>query len=320
MQEVSEMIVIKDVSKKLGERQVLQDISFHIRKGECVGIIGRNGAGKTTLLNMISGILKIDAGFLRVHFAEDTLKNFEVLRKMAYISAGKSQLWRDWKLMDSFENCGKMYRIPKEEFQERLVQLTEQLDMKDCLDKKVYELSLGQRMRGEIIYSLLPNPELLLLDEAMTGLDVSVKCKIMDLFQQLKEEKQSTMIFTSHNLTEIEKLCDRVILLEEGKILFDGSIEKIKKDFAPLYQLEAEVEGNFPDLEDLPVEKFSINGNIISIQFDKQKIETAELLKHITGKCRIKDARIKEPNLEDTIRKIHSTRQWQKASDVKPDT
>lgn len=310
MQEVSKMIVIKDVSKKLDKKQVLQDISFHIKKGECVGIIGRNGAGKTTLLNMISGILKTDAGFMRVHFAEDTLKSFEVLRKMAYISAGKSQLWRDWKLMDSFENCGKMYRIPKEEFQERLGQLTEQLDMKECLDKKVYELSLGQRMRGEIIYSLLPKPELLLLDEAMIGLDVSVKCKIMDLFQQLKEEKKTTMIFTSHNLTEVEKLCDRVILLEEGKILFDGSIEKIKKDFAPLYQLDAEVEGNFPDLEDLPVEKFSINGNIISIQFDKQKIETAELLKHITGKCRIKDARIKEPNLEDTIRKIHSTRQW----------
>lgn len=246
---------------------------------------------------------------MRVHFAKDTLTDFEALRKTAYISAGKSQLWSEWKLIDSFDNCGKMYRISREDFQSRLRKLTEQLDMEDCLQRRVCELSLGQRMRGEIIYALLPEPKLLLLDEAMIGLDVSVKYKLMDLFRRLKEEQKTTMILTSHNLTEIERLCDRIILLEGGKILFDGSIEKIKRDFAPLYQLEIEAEGDFPDLEDIPVEKLVINHNRIAVQFDKQKIETAELLEHITKKCRVKDARIKEPNLEDTIRKINSMMQ-----------
>lgn len=299
------MIVLKEVSKNLGGRQVLQDVSFHISEGECVGIIGRNGAGKTTLLNMISGILKADRGFLRVHFAKDTLKDPEALRKTAYISAGKSQLWEEWKLIDSFENCGKMYRISKEDFERRLRKLIEQFHMADCLPKRVRELSLGQKMLGEIIYSLLPEPRLLLLDEAMIGLDVSVKYKLMDLFQQIRKEKKTTMIFTSHNLTEIEKLCDRIILLEGGRILFDGSMEKIKRDFAPLYRLEIETEGDFPDLEDLPVEKLVIDHGRMAVQFDRQKIETAELLEHITKKCRVKDARIREPNLEDTIRKIN---------------
>lgn len=298
------MIVVKDVSKRLGEKQVLQNISFHISEFESVGIIGKNGAGKTTLLNMISGLLKPDTGFLRLHLEKETLENFELLRKVSYVSGTKSQLWSDWKLLDSFENCAKMYRIEKRDFRRRLEELTELFEMTECLDKQVKSLSLGQRMRGEMIYALLPQPEILLLDEAMIGLDVSVKYKMMDFLEKLKKEKKTTMVITSHNLTEMERLCDRVILLERGSIIFDGSIEKIKRDFAPAYRLTIEVDGNFPDLEDLPIEKFVINNQTMTVLFDRQKVETAELLKHITGKCKLKDARIREPNLEDTIRKI----------------
>lgn len=298
------MIVVKDASKRLGEKQVLQNISFHISEFESVGIIGKNGAGKTTLLNMISGLLKPDTGFLRLHLEKETLENFELLRKVSYVSGTKSQLWSDWKLLDSFENCAKMYRIEKRDFRRRLEELTELFEMTECLDKQVKSLSLGQRMRGEMIYALLPQPEILLLDEAMIGLDVSVKYKMMDFLEKLKKEKKTTMVITSHNLTEMERLCDRVILLERGSIIFDGSIEKIKRDFAPAYRLTIEVDGNFPDLEDLPIEKFVINNQTMTVLFDRQKVETAELLKHITGKCKLKDARIREPNLEDTIRKI----------------
>lgn len=298
------MIVVKDVSKRLGEKQVLQNISFHISEFESVGIIGKNGAGKTTLLNMISGLLKPDTGFLRLHLEKETLENFELLRKVSYVSGTKSQLWSDWKLLDSFENCAKMYRIEKRDFRRRLEELTELFEMTECLDKQVKSLSLGQRMRGEMIYALLPQPEILLLDEAMIGLDVSVKYKMMDFLEKLKKEKKTTMVITSHNLTEMERLCDRVILLERGSIIFDGSIEKIKRDFAPAYRLTIEVDGNFPDLEDLPIEKFVINNQTMTVLFDRQKVETAELLKHITGKCNLKDVRITEPNLEDTIRKI----------------
>ena len=240
------MIVVKDVSKRLGEKQVLQNISFHISEFESVGIIGKNGAGKTTLLNMISGLLKPDTGFLRLHLEKETLENFELLRKVSYVSGTKSQLWSDWKLLDSFENCAKMYRIEKRDFRRRLEELTELFEMTECLDKQVKSLSLGQRMRGEMIYALLPQPEILLLDEAMIGLDVSVKYKMMDFLEKLKKEKKTTMVITSHNLTEMERLCDRVILLERGSIIFDGSIEKIKRDFAPAYRLTIEVDGNFP--------------------------------------------------------------------------
>lgn len=302
------MIVVKNISKKLGDKQVLHDISFHIGAFENVGIIGKNGAGKTTLLNIISGILKPDSGFLRIHSAENAMEDYEILRKVTYVSGAKSQLWSEWKLKDSFENCAKMYHINKRDFAERLEKLSEIFEIKDCLNKKVQDLSLGQKMRGEIIYALLPEPEIILLDEAMIGLDVSVKYKIMKLFKEIKEEKKTTMIFTSHNLTEIEKLCDRIILIEEGNIIFDGSIEKIRKDVAPIYRLDIEVEGDFPDLEDLPIEKFMINQNKMSVSFDKQKIETVELLRHISKRCAVKDVKIKQPNLEDTIRKIDKTK------------
>ena len=144
-----------------------------------------------------------------------------------------------------------------------------------------------------------------MLDEAMIGLDVSMKYKIMEYFEEYRQEKKPTMIFTSHNLLEVEKLCDRVILLDKGEVIFDGSIERIMKEFAPPYHLEVRTEGNLPDFEDLPLEKFSFDKGVFHIVFDKRKIETVHILKHMLARCQIKDAKLYEPDLEGTIQKIY---------------
>ena len=299
------MIVVKDVRKQFEDRQVLKGVSFHIAPFECVGIIGRNGAGKTTLLNMISGILKADSGFIRANACKDILSDVQVLKKMSYVSGTRTQLWSDMKLIYSFENCRKVYGISKQEYEERLQELVEFFDIRDCLQEPVTHLSLGQKMRAELVYAFLTKPEVLLLDEATIGLDVSVKDRIMKLLEEMKKEKKTTIVYTSHNLMEIEKLCDRVLVLDEGNIIFDGSVEEIRKESAPEYQMEIELTGTVPDLEDLPIEKYTINHNILSIRFNKQKVETAVIMKHMLDRCSIKNVKITEPNLEDTIKNIY---------------
>lgn len=299
------MIVLKGITKKLQNVAVLNDISFHIAPNETVGIIGLNGAGKTTLLNVMAGLIKPDSGFIRVGGTESVLENTAVLRSIAYVSGTKSQLWEDIKVKDSLEHCIKMYRIPREEVQNRFRELEEVFEVESFLSGIPRSLSLGERMRCELVYALLAEPQILLLDEAMIGLDVSIKYKIMQYFEKLREEKKMTILYTSHNLVEVEKLCDRIILIDKGRIIFDGSVDRIMREFSPLYHMEIKVEEKLPDMEDMPIEKMSIEKDAIYIVYDNQKIDTAQILKHIMEKCKIQDVRLFEPDLEGTIKKIY---------------
>ena len=299
------MIVLKDISKKLQDKMVLQDISFHIAPNESVGIIGLNGAGKTTLLNVMAGLLKPDGGFIRVGGKEHVLGNEQVLRDIAYVSGAKSQLWEDIRVKDSFAYCIKMYQIQKVVAQKRLKELEEIFKIQELLDSVPRSLSLGERMRCELVYALLAEPKLLLLDEVMIGLDVSIKYKIMQYFERIRQEKKTTIIYTSHNLVEVEKLCDRILLIDKGQIIFDGSIERIMREFSPLYHLEIKIEEKLPDFEDLPLEKISIEKDMLHVVYDKQKIDTAQILRHIMEKSKIEDVHLFEPDLEGTIKKIY---------------
>lgn len=299
------MIVLKDIHKKLGDRPVLKDISFHISPNESVGIIGLNGAGKTTLLNVIAGIIKPDSGFIRVNHVESTLESRQALRDIAYVSGTKSQLWEDIRVKDSLEHCIQMYRIGENQAESKLNELMGVFEIEDFLPMLPGSLSLGQRMRCELVYALLTEPKILMLDEAMIGLDVSIKYKIMQYFERYCREKKSTIIYTSHNLAEVEKMCERILLLDQGRIIFDGSVERIMKEFSPLYHMEARVEGRLPDLEDLPLEKILIDKEELHLIYDHQKIDTVQILKHLTEKSKLTDVRLFEPDLEGTIKKIY---------------
>ena len=250
------MIVLKDICKKLGENQVLDHISFHISPNENVGIIGLNAAGKTTLLNVIAGVLKPDSGFIRVGGSENVFEDKKMLRKLSYVSGMRHQLWEDLRVKDSFENGIKMYHLDEKRAKARLEELEELFEIKDLVHMRPQKLSLGERMRCELVYGLLAEPQILMLDEAMIGLDVSVKYKIMEYFQEYRKKRQSTILFTSHNLMEVENLCDRIILLDKGTVIFDGSVERIMKEFAPLYRMKMKTEGVLPDFDDLPLEKY----------------------------------------------------------------
>lgn len=296
------MIVLKEINKTMKNKHIIKDCTFHIRPGECVGLLGKNGAGKTTLLNLMSGMLLPDSGFLRINRTDELLMSKHARKDLVYISGVKSQLWQDLRIKDSFTHCAKMYGTDKSRLDE-LIQLCE---AQTLLDSYPQNLSLGERMRCEIVYALLANSSILFMDEVMIGLDSTVKQLIFECLQQMKNERKTTMIYTSHNLMEVQRLCDRVLLLDEGRVICDGSVERIMWEYAPLYQLKITLEGNLlPDLEDLPIRKFVMDGEQLSIFFDNREIEKAELIKFVTNKCSVKDLKLVEPDLEDTIKAIY---------------
>lgn len=300
------MIVLKEVSKTLQGKKILNSISFHILPNESVGVIGLNGAGKTTLLNVMAGLLKADSGFLCMDGARMLLEEKEKLKGVSYVSGIKSQLWEDIRIRDSFSHCGRMYGLSEEEVKERLDKLNEIFEMQDFLEALPKSLALGERMRCELVYALLTNPRILMLDEAMIGLDVSMKYRIEEYFRKIKAKKTMTIIYTSHNLAEVERICDRILLIDKGKILFDGTIERLLREYAPLYRMEMIVENQgLPDFEDLPVEKIYLDNRKIGIVYDKQKIDSASILSHVLEQYKILDVKIFEPDLESTIKKLY---------------
>lgn len=298
------LIVIKDVCKSYGEKKALNNISFHIASGERVGVIGLNGAGKTTLLNILSGILQPDSGFKRVNRTENVLEKDDIKRDIVYISGTKSSLWEDLKIKDTYDNCISMYKLDRVSARKRLEELTEIFQIGNLLDSLPKDISLGERMRCELVYGFLISPKLLLLDETMIGIDVSIKHKIMKWLENFNM-RESTLIYTSHNLQEVEKICDRIILLDKGNIIFDGSVEELLEEYEPLYTLSVNTKGVYPDMEDLPIEKMVIENGMIDILYHKQKIETKQIVCHILSKCEIYDMKQIEPNLTDTIKKIY---------------
>lgn len=300
---VRSMIVMKNIYKQFGNKKVLDNISFHISVGEAVGIIGLNGAGKTTVLNVVSGILKPDSGFVRVNGAKQLITKNKALKEVSYISGIKSQLWEDLTVKASYENALKMYDIDKTEYNLIFDELDEILEVRNLLNATPKSLSLGERIRCELMYALITRPRLLMLDEAMSGLDVSIKNKIIEYFEANNGE--CTILYTSHNLLEVERVCERIILLDKGRIIYDGSIKSIIKEFSPMHRLELQIEGKIPDFEDIPISKYIIEDNKLAIEYDKQIINTAYILKHIMKKNRIIDVRLFEPDLEDTIKKIY---------------
>ena len=304
VKEVRGLIVIKDICKSYGEKKVLNNISFHIARGERVGVIGLNGAGKTTLLNIISGILQPDSGFKRVNNTENVLERDDIKRNIVYISGTKSALWEDLRIKDTYDNCISMYKIDKDVAKKRLEELKEVFDIGHLFDSLPKEISLGERMRCELVYGFLVSPKILLLDETMIGIDVSIKYKIMKWLENFNMG-ESTLIYTSHNLQEVEKICSRIILLDKGNIIFDGSVEELLEKYEPLYSLSVNTKGVYPDMEDLPIEKMIIDNGMIEILYQKKKIETKQIVNHILSKCEIYDMKQIEPNLTDTIKKVY---------------
>ncbi|MFD1774078.1 ABC transporter ATP-binding protein [Paenibacillus rhizophilus] len=210
---------------------VVDHVTFTVRKGDFVGYIGPNGAGKSTTIKMLSGVLVPTSGTVHVKGLEPYKNRKQHAGNIGVVFGQRTQLWWDLPLIESFKLLGKIYNVPKERFQHNLEMFTEILDMSSFLSTPVRQLSLGQRMRGDIAAALLHEPEILFLDEPTIGLDILAKEKIQSFLQKINKEKEITIILTTHNMDDIEKLCRRVIFIDKGQILFDGSTVVMTAEF-----------------------------------------------------------------------------------------
>lgn len=223
------------------ETAAVRDVSFSVQEGEFVGFLGPNGAGKTTTLKMLSGLLHPTGGTARVLGYTPWLRPVEYRRRFALLLGQKNQLWWDLPARESLELNGRIYGIPRREFEARVAGLSERLRVDDKLDVMVRELSLGERMKLEIIAALLHQPKVLFLDEPTIGLDVVAQRTVREFLREYNESSRTTILLTSHNMADIEALCRRVVIIDRGTLFFDGALAEVVERFADAKLVTAEV-------------------------------------------------------------------------------
>jgi ABC-2 type transport system ATP-binding protein len=290
-------------SRSYTDVKAVDDISFTIEPGELVGFIGPNGAGKTTTLKCLAGLLYPSNGTVNVlgYQPFDRKKNY--LKQISIIMGQKNQLWWDLPAIESFLLHKEIFEIPKKQFDESLDTLTEMLDVKNFLNIQVRKLSLGQRMKMELIAGLIHSPKVLFLDEPTIGLDVVMQKKLREFIKDYNQKYQATIILTSHYMDDVKELCKRVILINEGKLVFDDTLSSLIKTVANHKLLTMILEK--------PVEKKILEtiGTIKEYEFPKVVLSVARdmvIEKAILAmkKCAITDINIEEPKIEDVIREV----------------
>lgn len=287
-------------------KKAVNDISFSIGEGEMVGFIGPNGAGKSTTVKMLSGILHPDGGSVNVAGYIPHKQRKEYVANIGVVFGQKSQISWDLSPLDSYEVIKHIYRIPDKMYKDNLERYTELLDMKEFIDRPVRQLSLGQRMRADIAAALLHSPKIVFFDEPTIGIDVVGKDKIRRFIRTLNETDNITMIFTTHDMQDIEQTCQRLIIIDDGKKLYDGSLENVKTGCVSTRVIEAEFE-NKP--EGLEIENariaFDDNTGRLTVAFDTDKIPTSEVMTVLMNTHLVKDISIKEPGIDEVIRDIY---------------
>ena len=289
------MIGFENVSKF-----VVSNVTLHIPEGKTVGLIGDSGAGKTTLIKLACGLLKADSGKVFTLRKEPVFCRHVCGKDLSVLFADKPFLQKEDTVAESFEILKHIYQLPKEEFYKDYKMLSEKLRFDDTEGQPIKNLSLGQRRRVEIGAALISRPKLLLLDEPTIGLDANAKQIFCDLIAEKKKEGM-TVLVTSHNMEEISKLCDRIALLDKGKLLYYGEETRLRRQFAPMDTLELKLGGKLPDLEDLPLKSYTVDGDILKITYNSNHLTPAEILKLILAQSKIAEMKIHKSDLADII-------------------
>lgn len=290
-------------SPKKKNIHALKNISFSIQLGELVGFIGPNGAGKTTTLKSLSGLLYPTSGFVQVLGFDPWDRKNEFLKQIAFVMGQKSQLWWDLPAIDTFELNKAIYEIPDRQYEETLNELTELLDAKKFINIQVRRLSLGQRMRVELIAALLHKPKILFLDEPTLGLDLVAQARMRDFIYDYNRKYEATILLTSHDMDDLVNLARRVIVINEGRIIFDGLLDELTARFAKEKMIKATLsdENNIADIEKIgKVKKLSFPEVILTVPRSAVALAASELLQNFP----VEDLTIEEESIEDIIRRV----------------
>ncbi len=293
------------LKRKYVDVKAVDGVSFEINEGELVGFIGPNGAGKTTTLKVLSGLLYPGSGFVSVLGYEPFKRQSDFQKQFALVMGQRNQLWWDLPAWESFVLNKEIYEVSGEQFKKVVAELSEMLEIENLLNVQVRKLSLGERMKCELVAALLHSPKILFLDEPTIGLDVVAQKRMRDFIKQYNQKYKATIILTSHYMGDVKELCQRVIIIDQGKILYDGLLEDIVEKFVSHKVINIEFEGQIDQkkLEGIgQVREFDNHHALIHVPRDEVPNRTSKLLNSFP----VLDLTIEEPPIEDVIRKVFS--------------
>lgn len=295
-------------SRKYESIEAVKDVSFSIKQGEIVGYIGANGAGKSTTIKMMCGILFPTNGEVIIDQKSVLKYRKEINQEIGVVFGQKTQLWWDIPLIETFKILKAIYSVSDKDYEERFNYLCDLLDLRSFLNQNVRSLSLGQRMRADFAASLIHNPKILYLDEPTIGLDVLVKDKIRKAIKELNHHYNTTVILTTHDMKDIEELCDRIIIVDKGSILYDGNLEDIKFKFGNIKNI---VFPRFEDFDENKIKEFNKAINIeiddnIRLSFSLNDVDLDALLLLLISEYKISDFKIFDIGIEDITKELYA--------------
>src|SRR5215217_6791803 len=287
------------------EVRAVDDVSLSIRKGELVGFLGPNGAGKTTTLKMMAGLLEPTGGMVRVLGHEPFKRQPAFQRRFALVLGQKNQLWWDLPASESFLLNKEIYGVSDAEYRRTLGELSDLLDLRPLLDVQVRKLSLGERMKCELAAALLHQPDVLFLDEPTIGLDVVMQQKIREFIGAYQREHQATILLTSHYMDDVKALCDRVVVIDQGKLIFDGALRELARRFGDDKLLTLDL--------DAPVSREALDEHGTVMAWEPTRVtlrvprkQVSATAARLLGQLQVRDLAIQEPDVEDVIRSLFS--------------
>ncbi|WP_406344340.1 ATP-binding cassette domain-containing protein [Streptomyces sp. NBC_00648] len=308
-----------EVRRKNGRRlrrerkqvRAVDGITFAVPRGEMVGYIGPNGAGKSTTIKMLTGILTPSGGRVRVAGLDPSRERTRLARRIGVVFGQRTTLWWDLPLYDSYRLAHRMYRIPDDRFRENLDRCIELLDLGELLDVPVRQLSLGQRMRGDIAAALLHDPEVLYLDEPTIGLDVVSKAKVRTFLRELNAELGTTVLLTTHDLTDIEQLCKRVMVIDHGRLVYDGALAGLHEVGGSERTLVVDLER---ELAPIDLADARMDARVVKVEGPRQWLafpataSAAPLVAKIAERYPLVDLSVREPDIESVIARMYADR------------
>jgi ABC-2 type transport system ATP-binding protein len=285
--------------------RAVDDVSFSIEAGETIDYIGPNGAGKSTTIKMLTGVLVPTSGRVRVVGLDPSRRRTELARHIGVVFGQRRQLWWDLPLQDSFDLLRYMYRVPADRYRRNRDRLVETLDLSACLPVPVRQLSLGQLMRGELAAALLHDPEVVFLDEPTIGLDVVSKARLLEFLSEINAERKVTVLLTTHDIADVERLCERMLIIDHGHVIYDGGVSAIRDHFGGERVLIVDLESVQPPLQIDGAEVERVEGTRQWLRFRRADVSAARVVAEVAERAPLVDLALEEPAIEEIVRRIY---------------
>jgi ABC-2 type transport system ATP-binding protein len=293
--------------RKRVQVRAVDDLTFSVAEGSVVGYIGPNGAGKSTTVKMLTGILVPSAGRISVGGLEPSKQRIQLARRIGAMFGQRVQLWWDLPLIESFELLRHIYRVPADRFRQNLATYREVLELDPFLYTPVRQLSLGQRVRGELSAVMLHDPEVVFLDEPTIGLDVVAKERVREFLTTVNRERGVTVLLTTHDLADIERLCSRILMIDHGRLIYDGTVEELLERYGTERTLVVDLKAAAPPLQIPGATVVLVDGPRQWLRFRRSETSAAQVTAAVAAQAPLLDLAIEEPDIEDVVRRIYTS-------------